>query len=95
MKAALFRRFGGTDVLEWTDIEDPVPKRGEICVRVRASSERRNSAAAATSSGAMMPPRGCLALRYSIVTSSSWARLDIGVSTTPGAIAFTLMFCEA
>ena len=38
MKAALFRRFGGTDVLELTDIEDPVPKPGEICVRVRTSS---------------------------------------------------------
>ncbi len=38
MKGALFRRFGGTDVLEWTDIVDPEPKPGEICVRVRASS---------------------------------------------------------
>ncbi|MHC4223674.1 MAG: NAD(P)-dependent alcohol dehydrogenase [Planctomycetota bacterium] len=38
MKAVLFRRFGGTDVLEWTDTENPQPKRGEIRVRVRASS---------------------------------------------------------
>ena len=38
MKAALFRRFGGTDVLELADIEAPVPKPGEIRVRVRASS---------------------------------------------------------
>ena len=38
MKAVLFRRFGGTDVLEWTEIEKPQPKRGEICVRVRTSS---------------------------------------------------------
>jgi NADPH:quinone reductase-like Zn-dependent oxidoreductase len=38
MKAVLFRRFGGTDVLEWTDTEQPQPKRGEIRVRVRASS---------------------------------------------------------
>ena len=38
MKAVLFQRFGGIDVLEWTDTEDPQPKRGEICVRVRASS---------------------------------------------------------
>ena len=38
MKAVLFRRFGGTDVLEWTETENPQPKRGEICVRVRASS---------------------------------------------------------
>ena len=38
MKAVLFRRFGGTDVLEWTDTEEPQPKRGEIRVRVRASS---------------------------------------------------------
>jgi NADPH:quinone reductase-like Zn-dependent oxidoreductase len=38
MKAVLFRRFGGTDVLEWTDTGDPQPGRGEIRVRVRASS---------------------------------------------------------
>ena len=38
MKAVLFRRFGGTDVLEWTDTENPEPKPGEIRVRVRASS---------------------------------------------------------
>lgn len=38
MKAALFRRFGGPDVLEWTDTEEPQPQRGEIRVRVRASS---------------------------------------------------------
>jgi NADPH:quinone reductase-like Zn-dependent oxidoreductase len=38
MKVALVRRFGGSDVLEWTDTEDPHPKRGEIRVQVRASS---------------------------------------------------------
>jgi NADPH:quinone reductase-like Zn-dependent oxidoreductase len=38
MKAVVFRRFGGPDVLEWTDTENPQPKRGEIRVRVRASS---------------------------------------------------------
>lgn len=38
MKAMMFRRFGGDDVLEWGDVEDPAPKAGEIRVRVRASS---------------------------------------------------------
>ncbi|MHC4955255.1 MAG: NAD(P)-dependent alcohol dehydrogenase [Planctomycetota bacterium] len=38
MKAVLFRRFGGSDVLEWADTESPRPKPGEIRVRVRASS---------------------------------------------------------
>ncbi len=38
MKAVLFRRFGGPNVLEWADTENPLPKRGEIRVRVRASS---------------------------------------------------------
>ncbi len=38
MKAVLFRRFGGTDVLEWTDTDNPQPQPGEIRVRVRASS---------------------------------------------------------
>jgi len=38
MKAVLFRRFGRTDVLELGDVEDPMPKPGEIRVRVRASS---------------------------------------------------------
>ena len=38
MKAVTYRRFGGTDVLEWTDADRPQPKPGEICIRVRASS---------------------------------------------------------
>jgi NADPH:quinone reductase-like Zn-dependent oxidoreductase len=38
MKAVLFRRFGGPDVLEWADTEDPQAGRGEVRVRVRASS---------------------------------------------------------
>ncbi len=38
MKAVTYRRFGGTNVLEWTDTENPQPKPGEIGVRVRASS---------------------------------------------------------
>lgn len=38
MKAVLFRRFGGTEVLEWSDTEDPQPGPGEIRVRVRTSS---------------------------------------------------------
>ena len=38
MKAVLFRRFGGTEVLEWSDTEAPRPGPGEIRVRVRASS---------------------------------------------------------
>ena len=38
MKAVLFNRFGGTDVLRWTEIEDPTPGPGEIRVRVGRSS---------------------------------------------------------
>jgi len=38
LKAVLFRRFGGTEVLEWSDTETPKPKAGEILVRVQASS---------------------------------------------------------
>ena len=34
----MYRRFGGADVLEWTDTEKPRPKPGEIRIRVRASS---------------------------------------------------------
>lgn len=34
----MYRRFGGTDVLEWTDTEEPRSKPGEIRIRVRASS---------------------------------------------------------
>lgn len=38
MKAVMFRRFGGTDVLEWSETEIPQPGPSEIRVRVRASS---------------------------------------------------------
>ena len=34
----MYRRFGGTEVLEWTDAEKPQPKPGEIRICVRASS---------------------------------------------------------
>lgn len=37
MKAALYRRTGGPDVLEWDDIETPRAGPGEVRVRVRAA----------------------------------------------------------
>ena len=36
MKAVLFRRHGGPDVLEYTEAPDPTPGPGEILVRVKA-----------------------------------------------------------
>ena len=38
MKAVVMRRYGGPEVLEYTEIERPVPGRGEALVRVRACS---------------------------------------------------------
>jgi len=38
MKAVLFRRYGGPEVLEYADVPDPVPARGEALVAVRACS---------------------------------------------------------
>ncbi|CAN7698319.1 NADP-dependent oxidoreductase [Rhizobium sp. LjRoot254] len=37
MKAALYRSFGGPDVLEYVDIADPVPAEGEVLVRLEAA----------------------------------------------------------
>ncbi|MDP3703603.1 MAG: alcohol dehydrogenase catalytic domain-containing protein, partial [Candidatus Omnitrophota bacterium] len=36
MKAVVFRRHGGPDVLEYADVPDPSPGPGEILVRVKA-----------------------------------------------------------
>jgi len=41
MKAALYRTHGGVDVLEVTDVADPVPGPGEVVVAVRATSLNR------------------------------------------------------
>jgi NADPH:quinone reductase-like Zn-dependent oxidoreductase len=37
MKAALYRSFGGPDVLEYVDMPDPVPAEGEVLVRLEAA----------------------------------------------------------
>ena len=38
MKSWIFRRCGGPEVLEWADLPDPVPGKGEIVVRVVAAA---------------------------------------------------------
>lgn len=38
MKAILYDRFGGPEVLRPGDVPEPVPSRGELLVRIRASS---------------------------------------------------------
>jgi len=38
MKATIFRRHGGLEVLEYADMPDPVPGPGEILIRVKACS---------------------------------------------------------
>ena len=38
MKASFFRRFGGPEVLEYGDLPDPVPARGEVLVDIHAAS---------------------------------------------------------
>jgi len=38
MKAVLFRRYGGPEVLEYAELPDPVPADGEALVEVRACS---------------------------------------------------------
>lgn len=41
MKAIVMRRFGGPEVLEWTDWPDPAPGPGEVLIRVHAVSVNR------------------------------------------------------
>ena len=38
MKAVLFHEFGGSDVLRYEDVEQPVPGAGEVRLRVAASA---------------------------------------------------------
>ena len=38
MKAVLYRRYGGSEVLEYTDTERPVPGPGQVLVKVAATS---------------------------------------------------------
>lgn len=38
MKAWTFARYGGPEVLEWSDLPDPVPGKGEIVTRVVAAA---------------------------------------------------------
>ena len=38
MRAVVYRRYGPPDVLETVDADDPVPRAGEVKVRVRAAS---------------------------------------------------------
>lgn len=41
MKAILFHRHGGPDVLEYTDYPDPSPAAGQVLVRLRAAALNR------------------------------------------------------
>lgn len=38
MKAIVFNQYGGPDVLEYTDVQDPIPGEGEVLIRVAAAS---------------------------------------------------------
>ena len=41
MKATLFHKHGGPEVLEYTDFPTPEPKAGEVLIRLRASALNR------------------------------------------------------
>ena len=41
MKATLFHKHGGSEVLEYTDFPTPEPKAGEVLIRLRASALNR------------------------------------------------------
>ena len=38
MKAIVYRQYGGPEVLEYTEVDDPIPGPGEVLLRVRATS---------------------------------------------------------
>src|SRR4051812_43922891 len=56
MYAITLREFGGPDVMEWTEVPDPVPGPGEVLVDVVASSVNR--ADTMQRQGQYPPPRG-------------------------------------
>src|SRR6266702_7813940 len=41
MKAIVMRRYGPPDVLAYEDVPDPVPRRGEIRIRIHAATVNR------------------------------------------------------
>ena len=41
MKAIVIHNFGPPDVLSYEDVADPVPARGEVCIRVHATTVNR------------------------------------------------------
>ncbi|MFF4342936.1 NAD(P)H-quinone oxidoreductase [Kitasatospora sp. NPDC001540] len=41
MKAITIKEFGGPEVLEWTDVEDPTPAAGEVVIDVAATALNR------------------------------------------------------
>ncbi|WP_307874557.1 quinone oxidoreductase family protein [Frankia nepalensis] len=45
MRAAVRRRYGGPEVIRFDDVPDPVPGRGEMLVRVRATTVNRTDCA--------------------------------------------------
>ncbi len=38
MKAIVYRRYGGPEVLEYTDVSEPAPKADQVLIQVRAAS---------------------------------------------------------
>ena len=77
MRAITVREPGGPDVLEWTEVEDPAPGRGEVLVDVAASAVNR--ADLLQRQGLYPPPKGASEI-IGLECSGTIAALGEGVT---------------
>lgn len=94
MKAVLFDRAGGPEVIRWADAPDPAPSRGEVLVRVRAAA--LNRADLLQRRGLYPPPPGTRPDIPGLELAGEVLRTGEGVTTwTPGDRVMAIAAGEA
>ena len=94
MKAVVFGGKGGPEVIQWTDVADPAPQRGEVLVRVRAAA--LNRADLLQRRGLYPPPPGTREDLPGLELAGEVARVGEGVTSwKPGDRVMAITSGEA